>query len=33
LWTNYNYIGVRDALVDAGVHPEGFLTLLDAYLK
>ncbi len=33
LWTNYNYIGVRDELAGASVHPEGFLTLLDAYLK
>ncbi|HKI58484.1 MAG TPA: ABC transporter substrate-binding protein [Trueperaceae bacterium] len=33
IWTNYNYIGVRDSLVGAKVHPEGYLSLLDAYVK
>ncbi len=33
LWTNYNYIGVRDTIVGAEVHPEGFLTLLDASVE
>ena len=33
IWTNYNYIGIRNDVVGAKVHPEGYLDLLDAYVK
>lgn len=33
LWTNQNHIALQPDIVDAKVHPDGFLVLMDAWLK
>ena len=33
LWINENYIGIQPSLQGAEVHPEGYLSLLDAYVE
>ena len=33
LWTNENYLALQPDIVDATVHPDGFLILMDAWLK
>lgn len=33
LWINYNYIGLQKRIVNAKVHPEGYIVLFDAWLK
>lgn len=33
LWINENYIAIQPEVVGAQVHPEGYLSLLDAYVE